>query len=92
MFNLIFASFDRLSGEFLLLGVIAFCIWLGVLIRVLTRPEIDPVTRFMWVFLLVSLNILGIILYAFCGPPASQAIRQQPVSNPQQNPPSPLDY
>lgn len=43
-------------------------LWVVTLVRVLTRKDFDPVTRFMWVFIVVSLNIFGVIIYMVVAP------------------------
>ena len=55
-------------------GVIAFwfavlaIIWLVVLAVALNRNDMHPSTQFMWVFVLVSMNILGVLLYWMIAP------------------------
>ena len=90
MFSLTLESLSHMSQGLILLSVVLFCIWFVVLIRVLLRPDFDSVSRFMWVFILVSLNIFGLIAYAVAAPRCK--LNPQPTTPlPQDDPPSP-DY
>lgn len=48
--------------------IAAFVLWMVGLVRVLTRKDFDPITRLTWVVVIVTLNIVGVILYALVNP------------------------
>jgi type VI protein secretion system component VasK len=50
----------------IVLAVIWLVIWLFVLYRLLARPDLRPVTKFMWVFVVVSVPFFGVLFYWFC--------------------------
>ncbi len=43
-------------------------VWLIVLATALTRDDLDPVTRLMWVVVLIFVPFFGVFLYAFVAP------------------------
>ena len=46
--------------------VIWLVIWLFVLYRLLARQDLRLVTKFMWVFVVVSVPVFGVLFYWFC--------------------------
>lgn len=54
--------------EIIAVGVLLFLIWISVLIYHLRRQDCSDMDRLLWVIVLCTLNILGVILYFFLGP------------------------
>jgi hypothetical protein len=63
-----FPSVDG-RGDWLMPVLIVFSfIWLMTLGRVLSRREIDPITRLTWVVVVIFVPVFGMLLYWFIGP------------------------
>ena len=69
--NYTFDSLTHLGPWFLALAVIAGLFWFFVLATALSRNDFDPVTKFMWVFVIVAASIIGAILYLIIAPNAA---------------------
>ncbi len=62
---------------------VAFVIWLFALASLLERNDLDPVTKFMWAFVVVVTFAVGAILYLLIAPkvqPASTEDGSEPRS------------
>jgi len=56
--------FSGVDGVLLAIALLAFFgLWIYALVKALTHPEFDPVSRFMWVFVIVMLTFIGALLY-----------------------------
>jgi uncharacterized BrkB/YihY/UPF0761 family membrane protein len=53
---------------FILLVVVAGLFWLIVLASALSRNDFDPVTKLMWIFVIVAVPVFGALLYLFIAP------------------------
>jgi hypothetical protein len=58
------------QGEVLIFLAIYGLLWLLALGRVLTRADLDPVTRLTWVIVVIFVPVVGIFLYVLVAPPA----------------------
>jgi hypothetical protein len=67
-FNYNIESVSHLPSSLIGIAVIAGAFWLIVLGSALSRQDFDPVTKFMWVFVIVATSILGALLYLFIAP------------------------
>lgn len=54
--------------EIISIGVLLFVIWISALIYHIRRQDCSDTDRLLWVIVLCTLNILGVILYFFLGP------------------------
>ena len=62
-------NLDSDSASLLLLGgVVWTVIWLFVLATVLSRKDLDSVTRLTWVVVLIFVPFFGVLIYAFSSP------------------------
>ena len=64
-------SLDSISNAplgLILLAVAAGLFWLIVLASALSRNDLDPLTKFMWIFVIVAASIFGALLYLFIAP------------------------
>ena len=75
LFNYSIDSVSRLPTGFIGFALIAGVFWLVVLASALSRKDFDPVTKFMWVFVIVTASIFGALLYLCIAPSASQVRR-----------------
>jgi hypothetical protein len=50
-------------------------LWLGTLVDLLRRTDIDPVTRLTWVIVVLFLNLIGAIIYVIWGPQGKSVAR-----------------
>ena len=69
------------SGAVLTLLLIYGLLWLLTLGLALTRMDLDPVTRFMWVFVIISVPVIGVLFYfVLCStrPPLPSRPRDRP--------------
>jgi hypothetical protein len=57
-----------LEGLVVMLIAVGVLFWLFILGSALGRDDLDPVTRFMWVFVIVMTSVLGAILYLLIAP------------------------
>jgi hypothetical protein len=60
----------RVAGPALalvLVGVVALVIWLVALVDCLTRRFEDPVTKLMWVLVILLANLIGAVIYMHIG-------------------------
>lgn len=55
------------TGFELLLFLIAFLIWCVALVAVANGKFYDPATKICWFFLILFLNIAGVVLFIFWG-------------------------
>jgi hypothetical protein len=57
------------SGDWLPVVVpVYILIWLVALGVILTRKDLDPVTRLTWILVVILVPVAGIFLYLFLGP------------------------
>lgn len=56
------------SGVIITIAVIYYLIWLLVLGAALLRHDLEPVTRLMWVIVIIFVPVFGILMYAFLAP------------------------
>jgi hypothetical protein len=56
---------DWLGPILLAVGIL----WLATLWRILTRADLDPVTRLTWVVVVIFVPVFGMLFY-WCGAPA----------------------
>lgn len=68
-----FNPMAQVTPGFVLLIVIGVLFWLAILAAALWRSDLDPVTKFMWVFVIVSLSIVGALLYLLIAPSVAKA-------------------
>ena len=68
MLNFKFDSLMNMPSSLMVLIVIGGLFWLIVLAFALSRNDFDPVTKFMWVFVIVAASIFGAILYLLIAP------------------------
>ncbi len=69
MNNLLNFNFNGLpQGIVLLIGVLSFVFFLIGLVCALKNKELNDVSRFMWVFIMISLPFVGVILYLIFAP------------------------
>ncbi|MDR2462624.1 MAG: PLDc N-terminal domain-containing protein [Verrucomicrobiales bacterium] len=47
----------------LILAILYFIIWLCVLYNALKRTDFEPINKFMWVFVICSVPLFGMIFY-----------------------------
>jgi hypothetical protein len=57
------------QGPVLIFLAVYGLLWLFVLGRVLTRADLDPVTRLTWVIVVIFVPVVGIAFYALIAPP-----------------------
>jgi hypothetical protein len=76
-FNLNLDSASHLSSDLVILalfaGLLAGLFWFFVLASALSRQDLEPVTKLMWVFVIVATPVLGALLYLFIAPRAPDA-------------------
>jgi hypothetical protein len=65
-------------GALLFIVIIYGLFWLLTLGFALTRVDLDPVTRFMWVFVVVSVPVIGVLFYVLLCPPRPSPISKRP--------------
>ena len=73
--NYTFDSLTHLGPWFLALAVIAGLFCFFVLATALSRNDFDPVTKFMWVFVIIAASIVGAVLYLLIAPSAASVRR-----------------
>lgn len=69
--NPIHLNYRLASGwpaELIAIALVVGLFWLVVLASALARPDLDPVTKFMWVFVIVTTSVIGVLLYLFIAP------------------------
>ena len=74
-FNYSFDSLPQMPPWVLLLVVVGGLFWLFVLASALARNDFDPVTKFMWVFVIVAASVFGAVLYLLIAPSAASVRR-----------------
>lgn len=57
---------------FLILLLLLLIAWLGALLQLLKRTDLDGTTKICWVVVLCTLSVLGLILYGVFGPKRSK--------------------
>lgn len=73
--NYSFDSLSQMPSWALVLVVIGGLVWLFVLASALSRDDFDPVTKFMWVFVIVAASIVGAVLYLLIAPSVARVRR-----------------
>jgi len=71
--NYNFDSLLNMPSWLVTFAVIGGLFWLIVLAFALSRDDLDPVTKFMWIFVIVAASIFGAILYLLIAPFANKA-------------------
>jgi hypothetical protein len=66
--------------------IVVFVLWLLTLARVLSRRELDPMTRLTWVVVVIFVPVFGMVLYWFIGPESE--IEKRPGALHQSAPPA----
>lgn len=69
------------SGEIAFLSICVL-VWLLVLATALSRKDLDPVTRLMWVLVIILVPIFGVLLYWFVAPHAARKPHQKDLAPP----------
>jgi len=73
--NYNFDSLPHMPPWVLSLVVIGALFWFFVLAAALGRDDFDPVTKFMWVFVIIAASIVGAVLYLLIAPSAASVRR-----------------
>lgn len=71
MFSYNFQSIQSQSGGALFLVVAFLVFWLATLVFALKNKHLNDISRFMWVFVIVMVPILGCVLYLLMAPSSS---------------------
>jgi hypothetical protein len=71
-FNCSLDSVSHLSSGLIGVALVVGVFWLLVLISALSRQDFDPVTRFMWVFVIIATSVLGAVVYLVVAPARPQ--------------------
>lgn len=70
---------------FVIPGILWLIIWLIGLYRLLARHDLEPVTKFMWVFVVVTVPFFGLWFYWFS---RIKTVRRLPEQYPSAQPPT----
>jgi formate/nitrite transporter FocA (FNT family) len=64
------SQFSLLTGDAAMLGIflVLVTVWFIALVAALTNDRLDPVTKLMWVLVVMLANILGALLYFVLAP------------------------
>lgn len=71
-------SFHSDSPAVVVLGVFWLIVWLMVMAHALRRTDLDPVTKLMWVLVVILVPIAGVFFYWFIAPPFLVAYENRP--------------
>jgi hypothetical protein len=62
-----------LGGLVLLVGLVAFALWLWALVDAIRNPALDSTMRIVWVVVIVVTQFLGALLYLIMRPRSASA-------------------
>jgi hypothetical protein len=75
--------FDGSRGDWLVpVLIVGTVVWLATLVRVLERPDFDPITRLTWVVVVVFVPFFGMVLYWCIGPAPAQPEKRRTALDP----------
>ncbi len=63
-------KFQSDSPALLVLGILWLLVWLWTMWQALARTDLDPVTKLMWVLVVILVPIAGVFFYCFLAPDA----------------------
>ena len=64
---------NQFTGLAAFFALVVQILWLLLLVRAIRNPNFSEIERFMWVFIVVMLNIVGALLYVLMAPGYSSA-------------------
>ena len=66
--------------------LVAVCLWVSILYRILTRPDFDTNTRLLWAVVVIFVPLIGMVLYWVAAPAAPVTDAPQAPSPPAKGP------